>query len=111
MRRIHCDQYEFDPPDSEQSLDLVLAAPSIHFPDLQALLSVCGASAADGPAPRVGWVRWDGVAANLERFGQVILPPARELQRVILLEDRWDELEIGIAFRSLLVWYRWTTSA
>jgi hypothetical protein len=45
VRRICCDHYEFAPPDSEQALDLAIAAPSRHCPDLAALLAACGASA------------------------------------------------------------------
>ena len=52
MRWAICDQAEFDPPDSEQSLEISIAAPSRHCPDLSALLASSGASATSGPCPR-----------------------------------------------------------
>lgn len=63
VRRVLCGQWEFDPPDSEQGLELAIAAPSRHNPDLSALLAACGASARHGPPP-VGWVRRVAVAGS-----------------------------------------------
>lgn len=103
MRRVLCGQWEFDPPDSEQGLELAIVAPSRHSPDLSALLAACGASARHGPPP-VGWVRRVAVAAHLERFAGIVLPVPPECQAVILRDD-WDDVELGVAFGSVLVWY------
>ncbi len=111
MRRVTCDQWEFDPPDSEQSLELAIAAPSRHCPDLAALLAECGASARDGPPPPSGWPRWREVAVHLERFAGVSLPPPPQVRAAVLLCDDWNDVELGVAFGSVLVWYHWSTSA
>lgn len=108
MRRIFCDQYEFDPPGSEQSLELALTSPTRHCPDLAALLLASGASSQSGPPPH-GWVRWDEVAAHLERFAGVI-PHPTQARVAVLLRDDWNDLELGVAFESVLVWYHWSTS-
>src|SRR3954468_21007777 len=50
VRRISCDQFEFDPPDSEQSLELALSDPRQHQA-LRSLLAECGASANPGTPP------------------------------------------------------------
>ena len=110
MRRIICDQYEFDQADSEQSLELILAAPSRRCPDLATLLATCGASVQDGIPPPFDWRRWAEVATHLERFAGVNLPHPSQI-RAVLLRDDWDDVELGIAFESVLVWYRWSTSA
>jgi len=111
VRRVTCDQWEFDPPDSEQALDLALATPSRHCRDLAALLAACGASARDGPPPPRGWARWGKVAAHLERFAGVALPHPTQVRAAVLLRDDWDDVELGVAFGSVLVWYHWSTSA
>ncbi len=111
MRRVCCDQYEFTPPDSEQALDLALAAPSRHCPDLAALLAACGASAQDGPPPPAQWVRWGEIAAHLERFAAVSLPHPTQMREAVLLRDDCDDVELGVAFGSVLIWYHWSTSA
>lgn len=110
MRRVTCDQWEFDPPDSEQSLDLAVTKPSRRCPDLAALLASCGASATDGPTLPVGWGRWPEVAEHLERFAGIALPGPPDC-RAVLLSDEWNDVELGVAFGSVLVWYHWSTSA
>jgi hypothetical protein len=111
VRRVSCDQFEFDPPDSEQLLDLALASPSRHCPDLPTLLNACGASASDGPPLPPGWIRWTEVTAHLERFAGLALPHPTQVQSAILIRDDWDDVELGIAFGSVLVWYHWSTTA
>ncbi len=111
MRRVICDQYEFDPPESEQELEVVLAEPSRHCPDLPALLVACGASAQDGSPLPVEWDRWDQVAAHFKRFLGVVLPNPSQVRSAVLLRDDWNEVELGIAFDSMLVWYHWRTTA
>ena len=111
MRRVSCDQYEFDPPDSEQSLELAIAAPSSHCPDLRTLLRACGASSDQGPSAAAGWPRWSMVAEHLARFAGLELPRPTGLRQTLLLRDDWDDVELGVAYGSLLVWYHWSTSA
>jgi hypothetical protein len=103
VRRLSCDQYEFDPPGSEQALDLAIASPSRLCPDLAALLLACGASAQDGPPPPADWVRWGEVAAHLERFAGVALPHPTQVRAAVLLRDEWDDVELGVAFGSVLL--------
>lgn len=111
MRRISCDQYEFDQPDSEQALDLAVAVPSRRCPDLSALLAACGASAKNGPGLEPGWSRWNVVAEHLAQFAGVTLPHPTQVRTAVLIRDDWDDIELGIAFGAVLIWYRWTTSA
>jgi len=111
VRRVSCDQYEFDPPDSQQALDLAIAAPSGHCPDLATLLAACGASAPDGSPPPAGWVGWGPVEAHLARFAGLDLPHPTKVRAAVLLRDEWDDVELGVAFGSVLLWYHWSTSA
>ena len=111
MRRVTCDHWEFDPPESEQALELAIAATSRRWPDLATLLASCGASASDGKPATTGWVRWAEVAAHLERFGGVALPHPTQLRAAVLLCDDWNDVELGVEFGSTLLWYHWSTSA
>lgn len=106
-----CDQFEFDPPDSEQSLDLAIATTSRHWPDLQSVLRACGASGHQRPLPKPDWPHWPMIAEHLARFGALKLPRPTELREIVLLCDDWNDIEIGLAFGPSLVWYHWTTSA
>jgi hypothetical protein len=100
MRRLAFDPFEFDSPDSEESLELAVSTS----------LAACGASARPGPPPTVNWDRWPSVVVYVRTFAGVELPPI-EGCRVILLNDEWDDLELAVAAGSLLVWYHWWTTA
>src|SRR5688572_8799752 len=102
MRRISCDQYEFDSPDSEQSLELAIASPSSHCPDLAALLDACGASAIMSPAPPSNWIHWSKIADHLHRFAGIELPRRELWREVVLISDERNDLELGVAFESTL---------
>jgi hypothetical protein len=111
VRRLSCDQDEFDSPESEQSLELAITSPSRRQPDLAALLIACGASACIGPRPPPGWHRWQTIADHLRRFASVDLPHPTQLREAMLLRDDWDDVELGVAAGSLLIWYHWSMTA
>ena len=111
MRRLSCDQDEFDPPESEQSLELAISSPSRRQPNLTALLIACGASVCNGAPPPTGWHRWQTIANHLRRFAAVDLPHPSQLREAMLLRDDWDDVELGVAVGSLLIWYHWSTTA
>jgi hypothetical protein len=104
------DQYEFDPPDSEQFLELAISSATRHQ-DLGAFLAECGASAISGRSPDAGWGRWEMVRDHLGRFAGLELPPPGGCRELILLRDDWDDLELAIMSGADLVWYHWYTSA
>lgn len=110
MRRMSCDQFEFDPPDSEQSLELALSCPRQH-PELGTFLAECGASATSGRPPEPGWVHWETVRGHLRRFAGLELPHLGECREVALLRDDWDDVELVIAAGVSLIRYHWSTSA
>lgn len=109
MRRLSFDQYEFDTPSSEESLDLAVSSSRQHWP-LAVFLSLCGASAQAGrPAP-AGWPRWAEVAAAVRERAGVALPAA-EACEVVVLSDDWDDVEVAVVAGLVLVWYHWWTTA
>lgn len=111
MRRISCDQYEFDLPDSEQFLELAIAAPSRHYRDLAAFLDACGASSCRGSSLPKSWFRWQLVVEQVRRFAGVELPHPSQCRETVLLNEEWNDVEVGVAVGSVLIWYHWFTTA
>lgn len=56
-------------------------------------------------------MRRDKVAEHLRTFTGLELPHPSKWRETMLLCDVWDDLELGIAIDSLLIWYHWSTSA
>ncbi len=111
MRRMSFDQDEFDPPDSEQFLELALSSPGRRHQDLATFLADCGASAISGRTPDVGWGRWEMISEHLSRFARLNLPGIGGCREVVLLRDDWDDLELAITSGAYLIWYHWYTTA
>lgn len=111
MRWVLCDQFEFDPPDAEQKLDMAVATASRHCPDLTTFLAACGASAREGLVKPQGWNRWRQISEHLSRFAGVDLPHPSQIQQMVILRDEWDDVEVGITNGSVFVWYHWLTTA
>lgn len=109
MRRLSFDQYEFDPPDSEQALDLAISYLGRHR-GLEVFLDECGVSRTRLPLPP-NWARWSAAAEHLRAFAGIELPQPSKWREAVLLCDEWNDLELGIAIDSLLIWYHWSTSA
>jgi hypothetical protein len=109
VRRLSLDQYEFEPPDSEQMLELAISSPNQH-PDLCQFLEACGASAGTGNPPPARWPKWPQVVESVRQFAGLELPPA-DACKVIVLSDDWDDVELVVVVGSLLFWYHWWTSA
>ncbi|MBX9625650.1 MAG: hypothetical protein K2X82_17750 [Gemmataceae bacterium] len=62
-----------------------------------------------GWPPPAGWSRWaEVVAAVRERAGVEL--PAAEACEVVVLSDDWDDLELAVVARPVLVWYHWWTT-
>lgn len=105
------DQYEFDSPNSEQTLELVLASPKQHH-DLTMFLEKCdAASAISGRSPDAGWDRWEKVRGHLRQFIGLELPHLDGCREIVLICDDWNDLELAIAAGANLIWYHWSTSA
>ncbi len=109
MRRLSFDAYEFDTPDSEESLDLAVSSSRQHG-TLAVFLSLCGASAQAGRPALSGWPRWTEVAANVRERAGVELPAAEECE-VVILSDEWDNLELAVVAGPVFIWYHWATTA
>lgn len=110
MRRLMFDQDEFDPLDSEQSLELALSDPTRHR-DLGDFLAKCGASVVSGRTPDAGWDRWVMVRFHLREFSGLRLPSLDECREVLVLSDEWNDVEAAIVTETELIWYHWSTSA
>jgi hypothetical protein len=88
----------------------MISSPPQHN-NLGTLLAACGASSAAAPPPPLSWERWRAVADHLLRFAGIELPHPSQRREAMLISDEWDDLELGIAVGSILVWYHWSTTA
>ncbi|WP_425395461.1 hypothetical protein [Aeoliella sp.] len=111
MRRITCDQDEFEVPESEQSLSLAVSAASRRCPDLEAFLAACEKSDLPRRALPAKWHRWQQVALHLQRIAFLDLPAQEHLRESRVASDDWNDVELVLAFDSVFVWYHWCTSA
>lgn len=109
MRKLLFDQYEFDEPSAEQTLEVAISSVPRHG-DLPSFLTECGATLRDGMPATQDWSRWAEIAANMRRFAGI------EVVRnagspFLLLNDDWDDCEVAFQSGSLFVWYHWWTTA
>jgi hypothetical protein len=108
VRLIKVDGFEFGDPGS--SLDLAISSPGQH-PDISSFLTICGASALDGPAPPPAWEWWQNIVTQLHEFSGVQAPHPSQFRIAVLLRDDWDLREVAFSAGPHLVWYRWQTDS
>ena len=110
MRKLTFDQYEFDTPSSEESLEIMIASPR-QFNEFAAFLKACPTSRTHGsPLPK-GWQKWFQVAEKMDRFAHVQLPRLEQCREAVVFIDDWNEVEVAAAAGPSLFWYHWLTSA
>lgn len=110
MRRYFFDHFEFDPPSSEQSLELAISSPSQHN-EFDSFLKSCKASSTGSSTPSSNWSRWQQVSDHLKELVGIAMPHPSQLRTATIINDDWNDAEIAFAFESYLIWYHWLTSA
>jgi hypothetical protein len=114
MRRLHCDQDEFYPPESEQTLDLAITSTS-GYRDLAAFLAdrrvpVQQAYSGAGVAAPPRADHWNRIIEHLLLFAGIDLStvPPREVR---IFADEWNRLAVAASIGDWYFWYSWQTSA
>jgi hypothetical protein len=97
MRTLTFDQYEFDPPDSEEGLEISIVTKRDHpFPDVVGFASaVLGAEAEKKLPSPIAFKSCDrspNVAAYLARYAGVTLPSPCDWPTFVVSDD-WDDWE------------------
>ena len=115
MRTLTFDQFEFDPPDSEETLHLWIASKSdFPFPDVRsfaaAAVSVEAAPALCQPVPFSDSFGYGIVRGYLPRFAGVTVPPSCTWPTYLLLDDvqEWDGV---FEADGLFIRYHWWSTA
>jgi hypothetical protein len=115
MRTLTFDQFEFNPPDSEENLHLWIAAKGdLPFPDVRSFvasaMSVEAASALRWPIPFSDSFGYGMVREYLLRFAGVAVPPACVWPTYLLLDDdqEWDGV---FEADGLFIRYHWWSTA
>lgn len=109
MRRLSFDYYEFDPSESEQTLDLAISSLEQH-PTYDEFLTDCGVAVRPGLDLPEDWPQWRGVTDAIHTRTGLRLAPRGSCE-VLALSDDWDDLELFIRTGSVLIWYHWWTTA
>jgi len=95
MRTLTFDQYEFDPSDSEEGMEIsIVTKRDRPFPDVVGFASaILGAEAATKLPSPIAFERCDrsrNARAYLERHADVILPSPCEWPTFVVSDD-WDD--------------------
>jgi hypothetical protein len=114
MRRLHCDQDEFYPRGSEQSLDLAITS-TRGYRDLDAFLAdgrvpVRSAYPGAGVAAPPRWDGWNGIIEHLLLFAGIDLSTLRP-REVRIFAEEWNWVAVAASVGDWYFWYSWETSA
>jgi hypothetical protein len=115
MRTLSFDQYEFDPPDSEQGLVISIAVRDERtFPDVAAFAHAVWSDEAPERLPSpVSFAEEIGpgnVRAYLRQYAGIELPTPCDWPTYVRCDD-WNDWEAVLAGPSLFVRYHWWTTA
>lgn len=115
MRTLTFDQYEFDPPDAEEGLEIsIVTKRDLPFPDVVAFASaVLGSDSAQKLPPPIAFQAWGraaGARAYLQRYASVMLPGSCDWPTYVVSDD-WDDSDALIVGPDMLIRYHWWTTA
>jgi hypothetical protein len=115
MHTLSFDQFEFDPPDSEQALVISIAARDDRtFPDVAAFACAVWGDEASGklahPVPFAEDIGPGNVRAYLRRYAGIELPTPCDWSTHVL-SDEWNDWEAVLAGPAIFVRYHWWTTA
>lgn len=108
LRRLTLDYQEFDPPESEQTLELAIASLREHR-SLSEFTALFATSDARETPPMV-WKQWGWICDNIAKFLGVSAPPITEC-RTEVIGETWDDVELVIESATERIWYHWWTTA
>jgi hypothetical protein len=115
MRTLSFDQFEFDPPDSEQALVISIAARDEHiFPDVADFARAVWGDEDPGklsrPVPFAEDIGPGNVRAYLRQYAGVALPTPCHWPTYVLA-DEWNDWEAVLAGPTIFLRYHWWTTA
>lgn len=112
MRKHSFDFFEFEPPESEQFLDLAFASKR-QYADLQEFLADCGALD-ESLRSSSGSGNWqettEYVRAYLRKCLGIELPLTNGSQPTVLSKE-WNDVEVSMETPEEFVWFHWWTTA
>jgi len=115
MRTLVFDQFEFDVPDSEESLELWIAAKrDFPFPDVRSFVAAAtGAKAVEALGPSEPFSEHFGagmVRSYLARFAGIVVPQPCDWPTYVLKQDN-DEWDGVFDAGGMFIRYHWCTTA
>jgi hypothetical protein len=119
MRTLTFDQWEFDPPDAEEGLEISIAAKNdFLYPNAAAFARAAHAIKFDeglaAPVPfteEIGATNGPGhVRTYLQRYAGVTLPMPCDWPTHIILND-WNDFDAVLVGPTVFIRYHWSTTA
>jgi hypothetical protein len=115
MRTLTFDQFEFDPPDAEEGLEISIATRRDRpFPDLATFASaVWGAEKAGNlprPIPFEERIGPGNVRVYLQRYAALMLPDPCEWPTYVV-SNEWNDWDAVLVGPETLIRYHWWTTA
>lgn len=114
MLSLRIDQFEFEDPGSEESLEIDVSRRSkFPHPDMGAFvgtaIGVQAASALPVPSPFYSYSGKRQVSEHIKRFAHIDIPLHADWPTYIL--STWDQIHLVICSPEQFIRYQWSTSA
>ena len=115
MRTLTFDQWEFDPPDGEEGLEVAIAAKDARtYANVSSFAAaVYGSKSAGKLSSPVAFTEGIGpgnVRDNLRRFAGVKLPTPCDW-RMYVIANEWNDFDAVLAGPDIFIRYHWWTTA
>jgi hypothetical protein len=118
MRTLTFDQWEFDPPDGEEGLEISIAAKNdVLYPNVAAFARAVHGFKFDESLTSVAFAEELGAANGtghvrtyLQRFAGVTLPTPCDWPTYIVSND-WNDFDAVLVGPTIYVRYHWSTTA
>jgi hypothetical protein len=116
VRSIKADQYEFDDPGSEESLEIDLSRQE-NFPHpgvsefVASVVGVAASSSLGEPVPFYRRGHRSQVTDYLKRFANVDVATHADWPTYELEKESWDQVHLVICAPGMFIRYQWSTSA
>ena len=116
MISLRIDQFEFDDPGAEESVEIDVSRPSrFPHPDVIAFVAATvGVQAAKALADPIPFHAVDArsqVSGYVKRFANIDTPLHADWLTYQLAPESWDETHLVVHARGVFIRYQWTTSA
>lgn len=115
MRTLTFDQWEFEPPDGEEGLEISIAAKNnLLYPNVAAFADAVYGIKSDrnlaSPIPFSEGIGPGNVRTYLQRYAGLDLPTPCDWPTHVILND-WNDFDAVLVGPTMFIRYHWSTTA